>query len=856
MTTPLKILVIEDAPADFLLMERKLHQQGLDAVCRRIDSYAGLDEALHDEWDVVLADYNVPGMDFRSSLRRIQDHHSDLPVILVSGGVGEEMALELMRLGMADFILKDNLTRLSAAIGRALDSVAEHLSRLQAEQALRDNQAAAFEEQRKARIAALKLVEDTLAASARTEMAYAALHEAEAKYRLLAENSADCIYWRTPDGHFKYISPSSKIIFGHTPDEFMADSGLMIAIIHPDDRAAYLEHHAANKLNYKFELQFRIVLKDGTERWIEHHCQPTYDANGEYMGRSSSNRDVTERVNNETLLRKLSMAVDQSPESIIITNRDANIEYVNEAFINTTGYSREEIIGQNSRVLHSSNTPKITYDELWKTLTAGKTWQGEFRNKRKDGSEYSEHAIISPIRQPDGRITHFVAIKEDITKKKRDEAEIHRLAFYDTLTGLPNLILLMEHVAQLLLKSRRIDTYSALLTFNIDRFKTINDAEGQAAGDILLKAIGERLVRTLRGTDVVARIAGDEFCILLPDLAPNQQSAVHITLLVSKKIQESMLEPLQLGKSEILLTASQGIALFPGSGDDSPLDILRRANTALHHSKTKGTGQVTFFEASLDEVAKQRFIVERELHHAIKSGELRVYLQPQVDADENIVGAEALVRWQHPQRGLVPPMAFIPIAEESNLILEIGVWVFTEVCRFLTREDMASVPRRIAVNISPRHFRQPNFTEQIKRLIADTGVDPKRLTLEVTEGLVIENIKDVIAKMAELGAMGIHFSMDDFGTGYSSLSYLKRLPLNEIKIDKSFVQDITTDPNDAALVETILAVAHHLHLNVVAEGVETAEQAAFLNKRGTIIHQGYLFGRPEPLEAWIARAKK
>ncbi|VVC84354.1 PAS domain S-box protein [Sideroxydans sp. CL21] len=573
---------------------------------------------------------------------------------------------------------------------------------------------------------------------------------------------------------------------------------------------------------------------------------------GKCAGYVASYLDLRPLREKELTLRKLSLAVEQSPESIYITDLNGNIEYVNESFVRNTGYGLNEIIGRNPRILHSGKTPRSTHEDLWQNLLAGNTWQGEFYNKRKDGSEYTEHAIISPIRQPDGRITHYVSVQEDITEKKRAEAEINRLAFYDTLTGLPNRSLLLERMAQTLAMTRRFSHHSAMISFNIDRFKTINDAGGQTLGDALLRAVSERLIYSMREGDVVARISGDEFGILLTDLSPQHQTAAHLALHISEKIHSGLREPLHIGNEHLALTACLGIALFPESDEDQPLDILRRANTALHHAKTRGRGQTAFFEGALDEIAKQRFDIERELHQAITADELRVFLQPQVDAAGSIVGAEALVRWQHPQRGLVAPGAFIPIAEESNLIVEIGNWVFTEVCRLLTREDMVALPIRIAVNISPRHFRQPDFIDQIKNGLASTGADPTHLTLEVTEGLVIDNINDVIAKMTELSAMGIHFSMDDFGTGYSSLSYLKRLPIHELKIDKSFIQDLTIDPEDDALVEAILAVAKLMHVKVVAEGVETVEQAAFLNLRGPVIHQGYLFGKPELAETVIA----
>ncbi len=594
------------------------------------------------------------------------------------------------------------------------------------------------------------------------------------------------------------------------------------------------------------------ITEAGRRFWIETYKSPV-ELDGQIIGTVGFARDISARKATEMQLRKLSLAVEQSPESIAITDLDANIEYVNDAFLRITGYSREDIIGKNQRILHSGKTPRSTYEALWKNLTEGKTWQGEFYNKRKDGSEYIERVIISPIRQEDGRITHYLAIKEDITPKMRAQAEIHRLANYDTLTGLPNRAMLLDRIDLTLATTRRAGQLSALISFNIDRFKTINDAGGHLMGDAILKAVSERLSHILREVDVVARIAGDEFGILLTDLASQQKSAANFALHVSKKLHAIMHAPFSIGDVHITLTASLGITLFPEDNKDTPLDILRRANTSLHHSKSRGGAQTAFYESVLDNIARQRFDIERELQQCIESGELRVYLQPQVEATGKTVGAEALVRWQHPQRGLLPPNAFIPIAEESNLVTDIDLWVFTEVCRLLAHENIAALPLRIAVNISPRHFHQPDFVDQIKRVLASTGADPTHLTLEITEGVVIDNIIDVVAKMSELSSMGIHFSMDDFGTGYSSLSYLKRLPIHELKIDKSFIQDLTTDTNDAGLVETILSVAKHLHLKVVAEGVETAEQAAFLNQRGPVIHQGYLFGKPEPVEKFFEK---
>jgi diguanylate cyclase (GGDEF)-like protein/PAS domain S-box-containing protein len=851
MNQALKLLVIEDVPADFMLLERVLQQQGLAATCHRVDSDVQLDAALKNNWDLVLADYNVPGMDFRATLKRIHKLHPELQVIMVSGSVGEETAVDLLRQGLTDFILKDHLARLPEAIRRSVNEAEERSARRAVEVALRNSQDAALEEQHRGRLAALSLMEDAVAARARTEEINIALQKSDSLMRGITDNSSTVIFVKDLCGRYLFVNQMFKTLFHVTEVALLAKTDY--DIFTPQMADIFVKNDQTVAQNgAPIEFEETVQQDDGLHYYLSVKF-PLRDTAGNIYAICGISTDITARKVAEAQIRTLSLVVEQSPESIAIVDLDAKIEYVNEAFIRNTGYSRDEVIGQNPRILHSGKTPKSSYDALWKNLTEGKSWLGEFYNKRKDGSEYTEHAIISPIRQPDGRITHYMAIKEDITEKKRAEAQIHRLAFYDTLTGLPNLVLLLERMAQALIKTRRLGYCSALISFNIDRFKNVNDAEGQMVGDNLLKAVGERLIHTLREGDFIARISGDEFAILLSDIAPLQHSAAHLVLQISQKLHTGLNEPFELNGESISLSACHGIAIFPESAEDSPLDILRRANTALHHAKNKGGAQTAFFDDNQEEIAKQRYTIERELHQAIINNELRVYLQRQVDATGMIVGAEALVRWQHPQRGLIPPIAFIPIAEESNLIIELGTWVFKEVCRFLASEEMADSVIRIAVNISPRHFRQPDFVEQIKQGLSMSGADPTHLTLEVTEGMVIDNINDVIAKMNELSLMGIHFSMDDFGTGYSSLSYLKRLPFHELKIDKSFVQDITTDPNDAALVETILSVAMHMHLKVVAEGVETPEQAAFLNQHGTVIHQGYLFGQPEPIENWLTR---
>lgn len=565
--------------------------------------------------------------------------------------------------------------------------------------------------------------------------------------------------------------------------------------------------------------------------------------------------DVAER--HGTRLRIMSMAVEQSPESIVITDLDGRIEYVNAAFTRNSGYTFSEAVGQNPRILNSGRTPTDVIANLWTTLLQGRVWEGMFHNKRKDGAEYIEAATVSPVRDSEGNVTHYVAVKQNITEKLQTEAEVFRLAYYDDVTGLPNRSLLMDRLGQMLAVARRQQGLNALLLLNLDSFKTINNARGVDVGDALLRAVGNRLSGLLRAGDTLARLAADEFSILLPNLNGHVDAATRHAMSVSEKIHEALKQAFRIDGDEILAGASLGVVIFPIATNDTAQELLRCAGTALYRAKQGGGNQTAFFDTEMGNAVCQRYQVELELHQAISAGELRLYLQPQVTSSQQWVGAEALLRWQHPVRGLLPPAYFIPLAEESDLIVALETWVLAAVCKLLKKLDVMGRPLRLSVNISPRHFRCKDFVRRLENLLAANGTDPAHLTLEVTESLMIKDMADTVTKMQELSALGIHFSLDDFGTGYSSLSHLKRLPIHELKIDKSFIQDAPENASDAALVESILAVARHMCLRVVAEGVETSSHEQYLEPYGQVIRQGYLYGRPEPadecLERWLSR---
>ncbi len=557
---------------------------------------------------------------------------------------------------------------------------------------------------------------------------------------------------------------------------------------------------------------------------------------------------------------ELSALIDALPDVVCLKDsqgrwRQAN-RYALELFGLTAtdyrGLTDAELALRQSPSRRALLSPESDDEDAWHKRAAVRT---EESIPTPDGQQLVFDTIKVPLFHPDGSRDGLLSIGRDMTERRRAESEIARLAYFDSLTGLPNRRLLSDRLDHALAVARRSGHYGALLLLDLDYFKTLNDARGHEVGDQVLKALAARLAAGLRESDTLSRLGGDEFVLLLPELSPQVHSAADMARSVAEKLRTTLTEPLKIDGEQIALGASIGVTLFPTGAGCSAAELLKQADTAMYQAKAAGRNMVRFFEPDMQARAEMRFNLEAELRHAVEHDELRLYLQPQCDRDGRVRGAEVLLRWHHPHRGLIPPGSFIPIAEETGLIVALGDWVLRRACALLTTPELAEQPMRIAVNVSPRQFHRSGFVDRVRDILAETGADARRLTFEVTEGLVIDNVHQTVATMSELAALGIHFSIDDFGTGYSSLAYLKRLPINELKIDRSFIQDAPTDPNDAALVDAILSIAGHLNIAVVAEGVETEAQAAFLTTRAPMLYQGYLYGRPEPVEAFLQRLR-
>jgi len=588
------------------------------------------------------------------------------------------------------------------------------------------------------------------------------------------------------------------------------------------------------------------VLQQQTRIWVETYKAPVISDRGAVLGTVGFARDITERKQVEQQLR-VAAAAFEAQEGMMVTDANSVILRVNVAFTDITGYSAAEVIGQTPGILHSDRHDAAFHRALWDDVRAHGFWSGEIWNRRKNGEVHPEWMTITAVRRDDGEVSHYVSTLTDITERKAAADQIAHLAFYDPLTRLPNRRLLLERLQRAAATSEHSGRLGALLFIDLDNFKLLNDTLGHEVGDRLLQCVAERLVACVREGDSVARLGGDEFVVLLEDLSRAPREAALQAESIGAKILASLNQPYGLGDSERHSTPSIGVTVFHGHRQSID-ELLKQADLAMYEAKAAGRNALRFFDPEMQAAVALRAVLEADLRQGLRKREFLLHYQPQVDGDGRLTGAEALLRWQHPRRGEVLPGEFIPLAEETGLIVPLGQWVLDAACAqmvaWAARPETARL--NVVVNVSARQFRHPDFVQQVLAVLDHSGADPHRLTLELTESALLKDVDETIAKMVKLKAYGVGFSLDDFGTGYSALSYLKRLPLDELKIDQSFVREVMTDRSDAAIARTIIALAQSLGLTVIAEGVETEAQRNFLAQHGCRAFQGYLFGRPGP----------
>jgi diguanylate cyclase (GGDEF)-like protein/PAS domain S-box-containing protein len=689
------------------------------------------------------------------------------------------------------------------------------------------------------------------------------LGNSEARFRSLTELSSDWYWEQDAEYRFADFQGGGKDQRDQMKREFLGKTRWECAGLLVSDEV-WAQHKAQLEARQTFrDFEYEHVTADNGSFYTETSGAPFFDADGSFAGYRGVGKNITKRkqtelalVRSEHLLRLSSQAAQIGSYVInLVTGRWESSPLYDEILGIDASFTRD-MAGWQS-LLHPDDVHRVK-DEFKVTMTNGKAFSREYRVIRPlDGEtrwvvawgDFERDSLGKPVLQ--------IGAIQDITERKTAADKIEQLAFFDLLTDLPNRRLLLDRLRQAMAASARSEKCGALLFIDLDNFKTLNDTLGHDIGDLLLQQVARRLVTCVREGDTVARLGGDEFVVMLEDLSGNLQEAATQTEIVGEKILAALNETYDLGNYKHHSTPSIGVTLFINHQETID-ELLKRADLAMYQAKAAGRNTLRFFDPDMQASVAARAAMEVDLRKAIVEKQFLLHYQAQVNSSGRVIGAEALVRWQHPERGLVSPADFIPLAEECGLILPLGHWVLESACGQLaawaSKPELAHLT--VAVNVSARQFSLPNFVEQVLAVVDYLGARPDRLKLELTESLLLENAEDIIAKMLALRARGVGFSMDDFGTGYSSLSYLKRLPLDQLKIDQSFVRDVLTDPNDAAIARTIVALGQNLGLAVIAEGVETEAQREFLEAHGCHAYQGYLFSRPLPVEGFEEFARR
>lgn len=682
-----------------------------------------------------------------------------------------------------------------------------------------------------------------------------ALQDSESRLRGLLTAIPDLVWLKSPDGIYLTCNSRFEKFFGKKESEIVGKTDYDFVDIMLADSFRENDKKAMASSVPCINEEWITFADDGHSELLETTKTAIYDEQGNVTGVLGISHDITERKSIENEL-KISAYVFEAQEGMIVTDANNIILRVNHAFTAITGYSATEVIGKNPRILSSSKNNADFYRAMWESITNKGSWSGEIWNRRKNGEIYPEYLTITAVKDQHGTVTNYVATMADITSNKAAAKEIEILAFYDPLTHLPNRRLFIDRLSHALASSARSQSKGALLFIDLDNFKNLNDSLGHAVGDMLLLHVAERLNSCVREGDTVARLGGDEFVITLEDLSLQLDEAASKTKLIGEKILQRLSQPYNLGEYEYQITCSIGAALFHHH-EQSQDELLKQADIAMYQAKKLGRNAICFFDPEMQTSINARVELERDLNIAINEQQFQLYYQIQLDSHGQAIGAEALIRWPHPEMGLISPAKFIPLAEENDLIIPIGSWVLDTACAQLKQwqQNARTQDLVLSVNVSAKQLHQVDFTSTVKNTIDKYAINPNLLKLEITESMLLNSIEDTISIMSRLQTTGVRFSLDDFGTGYSSLQYLKRLPLNQLKIDQSFVRDITVDESNRVIIRTIIAMAQSLGLETIAEGVETEAQRAYLLNNGCTHFQGYLLGKPLPIHEFESALK-
>jgi diguanylate cyclase (GGDEF)-like protein/PAS domain S-box-containing protein len=819
MTDKVSLLLVDDYPENLVALEAVLEHPDIELV-KVTSGNAALGYTLKQDFALVLLDVQMPDMDgFETAeLMRANPKTRHLPIIFVTAGMKDaQLQFKGYELGAVDYLIKPFEPHVLQSKVKVFCDLYRQRRELEAHQ-------------------------QQLEAKIRERVAQ--LRESEERFRKLATHAPMGIYQIDAAGHCVFVNSRWCEMSGLTPEQASGNGWLQA--IHPADRRAVEAiWDGSVTRNIEWTLDYRLLRADGGLLWVHGTAVALRDENGMVSGYLGNNLDITARKQAEESLQLASLVYQNSSEAMMVSDADGTIITVNPSFTELTGYQPEEVIGQTPNILKSGRHDAGFYQAMWHAINTTGHWRGEIWNRRKNGEVFAELLTINSITDKDGRIYRHVALFSDITKKKESDELIWQQANFDSLTGLPNRRMFLDRLAQEMKKSDRNGLPLALLFLDLDHFKDVNDTLGHAKGDILLKDATRRMLGCVRETDTVARMGGDEFTVILGGV--DEPGSIER---VAQNILGKLAEPFQLESELAYVSASIGITLYPTDAEDIE-GLLKNADQAMYATKDSGRNNVSYFTPAMQEAAQKRMRLTNDLRQALLANQFCVHYQPIVEMNTGAVHkAEALVRWLHPERGLIGPAEFIPIAEDTGMIIDIGNWVFRQAAQQVLRWRKAFHPAfQISVNNSPIQFHNLDesrnaWREQMREL----GLPGQGIVVEITEGLLLDTSTAVTGLLLDFRDAGIQVSLDDFGTGYSSLSYLQQFDIDYLKIDRSFVQHLALNTKNMALCEAIIAMAHKLGLRVVAEGVETDQQSVLLHDAGCDFAQGFLFSHPLPPE--------